>query len=84
MVDQLNLNWLIGNRITRHPVTGEITAGGPTVVTIHGKSGPRRFRSRLVQWDGQGDPQGSAIGVKWKLVAAPPLPTSDEQLLPWD
>lgn len=86
MIDPLNRQWVWSQHVTRHPLTQEITAFGNTVISVHGKSGPRRFRSTLVTWDGHGlnGPNGSAVGVRWNIVAAPPLPKSDQQLLPWD
>jgi hypothetical protein len=84
MLDPLFADWLWQNGIRRHPQTGEPTAFGPTVLTVHGKRGPQRTASRLLRWDGEGDPNGSAVGVRWRLVTAPPLPKSDAQLLPWD
>lgn len=86
MIDPLNRQWVWSQRVTRHPLSQEITAFGNTVISVHGKSGPRRFRSTLVTWDGHGQngPNGSAVGVRWNIVAAPPLPKSDQQLLPWD
>ena len=56
------------------------------MISVHGKAGPRRFRATLATWDGHGQngPNGSAVGVRWNIVAAPTLPKSDQQLLPWD
>jgi hypothetical protein len=87
MIDTQNSQWLWQSRVTRHPLTGELTAFGDTVITVHGKAGPRRFASAHARWDGhglQGGPNGSAVGVRWNIVAAPPLPKSDQQLLPWN
>ena len=86
MIDPLNRQWVWSQHVTRHPLTQEITAFGNTVISVHGRSGPRRFRSTLVTWDGHGQngPNGSAVGVRWNIIAAPPLPKSDQQLLPWD
>ncbi|MCC6781597.1 MAG: VCBS repeat-containing protein [Planctomycetes bacterium] len=86
MIDPLNRQWVWSQRVTRHPLTQEITAFGNTVISVHGKAGPRRFRATLATWDGHGQngPNGSAVGVRWNIVAAPPLPKSDQQLLPWD
>ncbi len=63
---------------------GGLIAAGPTMITIHGKNGTQRFRSQLIQQDGKGGHQGSGTAVKWRLVAAPPMPTADSELLPWN
>ena len=86
MIDPLNAQWVWQSHVTRHPLTGEITAFGNTSISVHGKSATLRFASALASWDGHGQngPHGSAVGVRWNVVAPPPLPRSDQQLLPWD
>lgn len=69
-----------GNR----DIAGSMTAGGPTLMSIHGKDGSRRYQSRLIFFDGNGGGQGSEVGIEWDLVAAPPQPDKDEDLLPWN
>ncbi|MHC5064503.1 MAG: hypothetical protein ACYTG5_11090 [Planctomycetota bacterium] len=65
-------------------IGGNMTAGGPTLLSIHGKDGTRRYQSRLIFFDGNGGGQGSEVGIEWDLVAAPPQPDKDEDLLPWN
>lgn len=61
-----------------------ITAGGNVLLTIHAKDGAQRFGSLLLHHDGSGDGNKSAKGVRWQSRAAPPKPSADADLLPWD
>jgi hypothetical protein len=61
-----------------------ITAGGYTLLTIHAKQGPQRFGAKIFVHDGSGDGHKSAKGVLWQSRAAPPRPSMDTELLPWD
>lgn len=61
-----------------------ITTGGETVLSIHAKIGPRRFQSTFLHHDPGGDGGKSAKGVKWTVRAAPPKPSVDQDLLPWN
>ena len=63
---------------------GLMTVGGPTMITLHGKDGTRRFESRLLDFDGNGGGSGSEVGITWDVVAAPPQPERDADLLPWN
>jgi hypothetical protein len=63
---------------------GNLTCGGESFLTLHAKAGTRRFASALLHWEGPHGGNGSAIGVRWKLLAAPPLPDLDADLLPWN
>ncbi len=81
MLDLLNEDWIRNTPI--ESIFGAMTAVGETIVSIHPKSGTRRYESVSIQWDDQG-PHGSAVGVQWRIVAAPPLPKADADLLPWD
>jgi len=56
---------------------------GDTLLTVHGKAGRRRCESMLVFHEGRGDENKSTLGVQWKVIAAPPLPRADAQLLPF-
>ena len=64
---------------------------GDVVVFIHGKQSesvmqgrpPRRFQSLVIRHEVGGDEQKSAGGVAWSTRQAPPLPTTDAELLPW-
>jgi hypothetical protein len=58
-------------------------ASGDTLITVHGKVGRRRYESMLVFHEGRGDENKSTLGVQWKVIAAPPLPRADAQLLPF-
>lgn len=60
------------------------TVSGDTLVTVHGKAGRQRFESSLVFHEGRGDENKSTLGVQWKVLAAPPVPKADAQLLPFD
>lgn len=59
------------------------SVSGDTLVTVHGKLGQRRTESMLVFHEGRGDENRSTLGVQWKVIAAPPLPKADAQLLPF-
>jgi hypothetical protein len=56
---------------------------GDTLLSIHGKVGQRRCESMLVFHEGRGDENRSTLGVQWRVIAAPPLPRADAQLLPF-
>ncbi|MEZ5962902.1 MAG: VCBS repeat-containing protein [Planctomycetota bacterium] len=56
---------------------------GDTLLTVHGKVGSVRYQSMLVFHEGRGDENKSTLGVQWKVIAAPPLPRADAQLLPF-
>jgi hypothetical protein len=56
---------------------------GDTLLSVHGKAGQQRFESMLVFHEGRGDENKSTLGVHWKVIAAPPLPRADAQLLPF-
>jgi len=68
-----------------------ITAGGNTLLSVHllAPTDPvtgarRRSASTFLNWDDGGDPQKSALGVTWKVSAAPPRADADDDLLPWN
>jgi len=65
-------------------IDGFMTAGGPTLISMHGKNGTRRFASRMLFFDGNGGGSGSEVGITWDVVAAPPQPERDADLLPWN
>lgn len=60
-----------------------LAVSGDTLVTVHGKVGRQRYQSMLVFHEGRGDENKSTLGVQWKVIAAPPLPRADAQLLPF-
>ncbi|MBK8976378.1 MAG: VCBS repeat-containing protein [Planctomycetes bacterium] len=82
MMDPANVAWMRVAGFTSW--LGAMTTGGDTILTIHAKQGPKRFASVVLRWDGDQGPNGSAVGVRWRVVAAPPLPKADADLLPWD
>ncbi len=56
---------------------------GDTMLSVHGRVGQRRYQSMLVFHEGRGDENKSTLGVQWRVIAAPPLPRTDAQLLPF-
>lgn len=60
-----------------------LAVSGDTLLTVHGKVGQRRYESLLVYHEGRGDENKSTLGVQWRVIAAPPLPSADAQLLPF-
>lgn len=63
---------------------GGIAVFGDTMVTVHAKTGTRRGESMLIHHEGRSDENKSTLGVQWKVMAAPPMPRTDAQLLPFD
>ena len=69
---------------------GEMTSGGATMFSVHGKEtpgpieqGPVRTEANLIDTPG-GDDHKSAVGAQWRFRATPPKPTADTELLPFD
>jgi len=60
-----------------------LTAGGEALLSIHAKLGPKRFES-LAAFQKGGGGSKSAKGVQWAVKPAPPKPSLDDELLPWN
>lgn len=63
-----------------------IVVGSATVISFHYRdaSTHQRYASALIEWDGDTGGDGSAVGIRWRLIATPPLPDLDDELLPWN
>jgi hypothetical protein len=67
-----------------HEFTPGIRAVGDTLLTLHAKLGPTRFESLLVFHEKDPHEHRSTLGVQWRVLAAPPLPKTDREWLPWN
>ncbi len=72
------------------PFPGGISVGGDCVLSIHFKQaaaaaalGTERGASTILHHQAGGEPNKSAVGVKWEVRAEPPKPSADDELMPW-
>ncbi len=80
LVDKTKVHLLTNARL--YP--GGYAVFGDTMLSVHGKRGKQRSESMLVYHEASGDENKSTLGVQWKVLAAPPMPKTDAQLLPFD
>lgn len=63
---------------------GSLETTTSALLSIHLRNGNQRFASQLLWFDGNPTQDGSAVGLRWKLIVIPPLPAIDDDLLPWN